>query len=106
MARQFLVLFILVVISDSVAAVAGACILWRIRKEFALAKYAGILLAAIAWRQVAEIVAGWGDVRVQHTPWYIIWWLAGRIPRAVAVWMVLLFLIGVLRNGKVEHDAR
>jgi hypothetical protein len=85
--------------SESIAAIIGSRALWGLRKN-SLAKYAGVLLSGIAVGQMCELVANFArPVGVHYSAWFVGWWAAARVARSVGVWALVLYLVGVSKNG-------
>lgn len=89
--KQVLSWFILLILSDTVAAAIGARILFRMHGIFPRA--VGILMTAFVLEQIASIVAITFDYRnIKHTTTFLIIIVLFRGLRSLAMWGLVWFL--------------
>ena len=95
------VLLILFILSEFVAAILGAWKLWQFRNRWMMLKSVGLALTGIAIEIACSLIASSGSPPgFNRTPWFMWWYLSGRVVRAGTLWALVIYLMGLRAENK------
>lgn len=103
--RGFLAIVYLFSISDCIAALIGAIFIRGI-SGVPLIKRVGVVLAAVSLEQAMQLAAaGFSPLHgIRITTGYAAWVIAGRLIRSLAIWSLVLHLIGVRMHTETIEE--
>lgn len=97
--QRWVFIWVIGSMSDLAAAFLVSWKLWHGMRNERLAIYLSMLLAGIVAEGICALVANIYPPEIKSfTLWYTCWFWTGRLIKTLAVWMLLLFLEGIL-NG-------
>lgn len=99
------VYFALAILDIGILAI-GAIRLWAFRKQISIANYTGILLSAMAFDQICQIVASLHRTnRGGAGVWFLSWWMGGRLVRIASSALMVFYILGITKGKNGEGGA-